>query len=310
MSPADLDMRDAFFDSVYELAAHDPNLIFLTADHAAFSLERFKRDLPRQYFNVGIAEQNMVSVAAGLALSSKRVFIYSIANFVTLRCFEQISVDLGGMNLPVTIVGSGPGYSYGSDGPTHHATQDVAILRTLPHLTILNPADAVASTACVQMGYKAVGPTYIRIERGVLPVLYDDHHSFSAGFAQIRMGRDLLIISTGIMVHKALEVSDRLSEIGIGAGVLDLYRLKPVYEPSLLSSLQGVERIVTLEENSIVGGLGSLVAEILADHKRMIALKRIALPDRHCYEYGNRDWQHSYEGLDVAGIVRVIEGWK
>jgi transketolase len=307
---SNIDVRDAFFDEIYRIASRDRNLVVLTDDQGAFSLDRFRNDLKGQYLNMGIAEQNIISVAAGLALGGKIPFVYGISTFITMRCFEQIRDDLSCMNLPVTIIGSGPGYSYGSDGPTHHATQDVAILRTLPHLTILNPADAVASSACVQMGYKALGPTYIRIERGVLPILYDDHHSFSAGFAQIRMGRDLLIISTGIMVHKALEVSDRLSEIGIGAGVLDLYRLKPVHEPSLLSSLQGVERIVTLEENSIVGGLGSLVAEILADHKRMIALKRIALPDRHCYEYGNRDWQHSYEGLDVAGIVRVIEGWK
>jgi transketolase len=148
------------------------------------------------------------------------------------------------------------------------------------------------------------------MERGFLPRLYDDHHSFSAGFARIRPGRDLMIVSTGIMVHKALEVSEQLSKKGIGAGVLDLYRLKPVDEPSLISALDGVKRIVTLEENSIVGGLGSLVAEILVDHNRTIALKRIALPDRHCYAYGNRDWMHSYEGFDVAGIIRAIEGWK
>src|SRR5262249_44645311 len=116
MSLADADMRDAFFDGVYDLAVQDPDLVFLTADHGAFSLERFRKDIPRQYFNVGIAEQNMVSVAAGLALSGKRVFIYSIIDFVTLRCIEQISVDIGGMNLPVVIVGVGAGFTYSTDG--------------------------------------------------------------------------------------------------------------------------------------------------------------------------------------------------
>lgn len=306
---SNIDIRDAFFDEVYRIAANDCNVVVLTDDQGAFSLERFKNDLKGQYLNMGIAEQNIISVAAGLALGGKIPFVYGISTFMTMRCFEQIRDDLSCMNLPVTIIGSGPGYSYGSDGPTHHATQDVAILRTLPHVTILNPADAATTTACARMGYKAASPTYIRMERGVLPRLYADNHSFSAGFAQLRPGRDLMIVSTGIMVHKAMEVSEQLSKSAVIAGVLDVYRLKPVDESSFLSALHGVKRIVTIEENSIIGGLGSLVAEILVDNTSAIPLKRIALPDRHCYAYGSRDWMHSYEGFDVAEIIRAIDDW-
>ncbi len=146
--------------------------IFLTADHAAFSLERFKKDMPRQFFNVGIAEQNMVSVAAGLALSGKRVFIYSIVNFVTLRCFEQLSVDLGGMKLPVVIVGVGAGFTYSTDGPTHHGTQDVAAMASIPNLARFSIAPT-RSTARRLRGWpmRRNGPTYVRIEKGKLPTL-------------------------------------------------------------------------------------------------------------------------------------------
>ncbi len=134
-----VDIRDAFFDKLYNIAKNDSQVIFMTADMAAFGLVKFKNDLPNQFINVGIAEQNMVSVAAGLALRNKKVFIYTIIPFATERCYEQLSVDACGMNLPITIIGVGPGLTYGSDGPTHHGTQDIAIMRSLPKITILNP---------------------------------------------------------------------------------------------------------------------------------------------------------------------------
>ena len=144
---SDIDIRDAFFDELYEIAKEDKEVLFLTADMGALSLEKFKRDLPSQYINVGIAEQNMISVAAGLTLGGKKVFVYAIAPFITQRCYEQIKIDLACMRLSVTIIGAGAGIAYNSDGFTHHATQDIAIMRALPGMIILNPADSVTAAA-------------------------------------------------------------------------------------------------------------------------------------------------------------------
>jgi len=303
MSPADLDMRDAFFDSVYELAAHDPNLIFLTADHAAFSLERFKRDLPRQYFNVGIAEQNMVSVAAGLALSSKRVFIYSIANFVTLRCFEQISVDLGGMNLPVTIVGVGAGFTYSTDGPTHHGIQDVAAMASVPNLTILNCSDAANSGAFARMAYENQGPTYVRIEKGKFPSVYDTGLAdYSPGLAVLKPGRDGMIVTSGYLVHTALEAARGLQSEGLDVGVLDLYRIKPLNGPLLAASIATTRAVLTLEDNVTTGGIGSMLGTVLCEHSSAHPFRRIAVGDQHCFRYGDREWMYASYGLDPRTV--------
>ena len=275
----------------------------------AFSLEKFKQNISRQYINIGIAEQNMVAVAAGLALGGKVPFLYGISTFMTMRCFEQIKVDLCCMNLPVTIVGSGPGYTYGSDGPTHHATQDIAIMRVLPEMTILNPSDAVMAAASVSLAYKNLGPTYIRLEKGILPRLYDDDQDFDHGFEVLKEGCDLIILSTGVMVHRALRVADALYKHSIDAGVIDVYRLKPVNTDSLLSVLSGSSRLVTLEETSVIGGLGSLISELLTAEGKVMSLKVLAAPDQHVYEYGDRDWLHSRYGLDVNGLTGTILKW-
>lgn len=311
MKIADVDIRDAFFDEVYRIAARDHNVIFLTADMGAFSLNRFKADLKSQYINVGVAEQNLVGIAAGLAMAGKKVFAYTIAPFITQRCYEQIKVDLCGMKLPVTMIGVGGGITYGSDGPTHHAVQDVAIMRALPEITILNPSDPVMAPAAARMAYASSGPVYVRIDKGRLPLLYDDKADFSPGLSLIKPGRDLVIIATGVMVARALEVAEDLSQHGIKAGVIDFYRLKPVNEARLLALLEGTQRAVTLEENLITGGIGSIVSEILADNQVFIPLKRIGIEEkgyaRACY--GDREWMQSHLGLDTAGVSRGILDW-
>lgn len=305
-----VDMRDACFEELCKIATADRNVVVMTDDMGAFSLEKFKKDLAPQYFNMGIAEQNIVSVAAGLALGGKRPFIYGISTFVTMRCYEQIRVDLCCMNLPVTIIGSGAGYTYGSDGPTHHATEDVAIMRALPEMTIFNPSDPVLTAAMVRMVYKNSGPAYIRIEKGPLPCLYAEQHDFQRGFEVLRPGRDVVIVATGVIVHSALQVAEELSNHSLDAGVVDLYRIKPIDEGALSSSLGQAKRLITIEENSIIGGIGSLVAEIMAGRSRPVPLKRIALPDRFCCEYGNREWLHAYQGLDVKSLAKTILEWK
>lgn len=307
---SDIDIRDAFFNEVYAIALKDPNVIFLTADMGAFSLNAFKKDLSSQYINVGVAEQNLISIAAGLALGGKKVFVYSIAPFVTQRCYEQIKIDLSCMRLPVTIIGSGPGITYNSDGPTHHAIQDMAIMRALPEMMILNPSDPATATAAARISYKNDGPVYVRIDKGKLPLLYDNEEDFSDGLALLKKGRDLMLITTGIMVHQAFKVVDELAKHFIDAGIIDLYRIKPINEELLLSVIEKSNRIVTLEEHSIIGGIGSAICEILVDRGKVLPLKRIAIADKNCVGYGDREWMHSFYGLDVNSITKTILDWQ
>lgn len=306
----DIDIRDAFFEEVHAIASKDRNVLFLTADMGAFSLNRFKENLSDQYINVGVAEQNLVSIAAGLALGGKKVFIYAIASFITQRCYEQIKIDLCGMGLPVVIIGSGPGISYNSDGHTHHAIHDIAIMRALPEMTIFNPPDPVMAGATARIAYKSHGPIYIRIDKGKLPFLYDNDEDFSDGLALLKKGRDLMIITTGVMVHQAFKVADELTKHSIDAGIIDLYRIKPINEKLLLDLIEQSDRIVTLEEHSIIGGIGSAISEILVDKGKVLPIKRIAIADKKYVGYGDREWMHSFYGLDVNSIIETILNWQ
>jgi transketolase len=283
-----LDIRDAFFDELYEIARRDRNVVFLTADMGALSLERFRQDFPDRFINVGVAEQNLVSVAAGLALAGKRVFIYAIIPFVTLRCLEQIKVDLCVMKLPVTIVGSGAGFTYSSDGPTHHAIEDVSIMRALPGMTIYNPSDQVTAKAAALSASQCTGPVYIRLDKGSLPALYQADEDLSNGLALLRNGTKLLIIATGCMTHVALHEAEALRKSGINPGVVDLFRLKPIGE-ELIEIAQGYERVVTLEEHTLPGGMGGAVVELFADKGLMVPVKRLGIPDVYPACYGDRE---------------------
>jgi transketolase len=304
------DIRDAFFDALYDIAQEDKQVIFLTADMGAMSLERFRKDLPQQYINVGVAEQNMVSVAAGLALAGKKVLIYAIAPFATQRCYEQIKVDLSGMHLPVTIIGAGPGISYNSDGATHHSVLDISIMRALPGMIILNPSDAIMASRMASICYKSGTPVYVRIDKGKLPLLYSPREAFSDGLSLVKEGRDLLIVTTGAMVHKALRVAEELKKSSIDPAVMDLYRIKPVNETLFLRYAGQCGRIVTLEEHSLMGGIGSVVSEILMDHGTMVPVRRFGIEDKYCERYGDRDWMHKRYGLDDQTLIDHIRGWQ
>ena len=275
----------------------------------AFSLERFKKNLNRQYINVGVAEQNMISVATGLTLGGKKVFVYAVAPFVTMRCYEQIKVNISGMCLPITIIGAGPGITYNSDGPTHHAVQDIAIMRALPGMVILNPSDPVMASRMARISYESHYPAYVRIDKGRLPAIYSPGEEFSDGLSLVKRGRDLLIIATGLMVHKGLKIAEELKKHSIDTAVMDLYRIKPVNVSLLLDSVSQYGRIVTLEEQSIIGGIGSAVMEILVDHGTMVPVKRFALEDKYCERYGDREWMHKHYGLDDRTLLNNILAW-
>lgn len=303
------DMRDAFFEELFQIASKDCDVILLMADQGALTFKKFEEKIPNQLINVGIAEQNMISVAAGLALSGKKVFVHAIANFTTLRCYEQIKVDLSIMSLPVTIAGIGAGFTYGSDGPTHHASQDIAAMRAIPGIRILNASDHINLSAFPHIAYRIPKLTYIRFEKGNFKALYDKKHNFLDGMHEVVTGDDSVIISTGVMVHQALDIANNFkSKIGL----IDIYQLKPLNEKKLLKILSKYKNIIVLEEHLVFGGLATIIADFLADHSinRNFSSKdfiRIGLPDENSFVYGDREYMHKQIGISSPQIIRKIE---
>lgn len=307
---SNIDIRDAFFDELYNIAMNDNDVILLTVDLGSFSLEKFKKDLKDQYINIGVAEQNLASIAAGLTLEGKNVFIYGITPFVTMRCYEQIKVDISGMHLPVKIIGSGPGIVYSNDGPTHHAIQDISVMRALPEMTIFNLSDQTMSSTIAKIAYESKNPVYIRIDKGKFPILYQENYDFSDGLSHLKKGQDILIITTGIMVHQAFKLADKLAERSIDIGIIDLYRIKPINERLLLHYIDQSKKIVVIEEHSIIGGIGSVICEILADNGRFVPLKRFAIEDKNCEICGDREWMRKFYNLDLDNIAKSILDWQ
>jgi len=297
-------MRDAFLDRLYDLAKQDRDIILVSADMGAPSIERFRRDLSSQYVNVGVAEQNMIMVAAGLTLGGKKVFTFTIGPFATARCFEFTKVDVSLMNLPVTIIGVGAGFSYDGDGPTHYATEDVSIMRALPHMQILSPCDSVAAAKFADLAYASNCPTYVRLDRQEVPEIYDASESFEEGFNQLKPGEDICIVATANMVHSALAIHRRFAQAGKNIGIIDLFRLKPIGE-EFKRALTKYKTIVSLEEHLLEGGMGSVIAELITDERLPIALKRIGL-DRYVYAYGRKHIQKLC-GIDEDSVVKAIE---
>jgi transketolase len=299
------DIRDAFFDELYRIAEEDQDVVFMTADMGAFSLVKFRKDFPERFVNVGISEQNLISTAAGLALSGKKVFVYAIIPFITLRCLEQIKVDLCVMNLDVAIVGAGAGFTYSIDGPTHQAIEDVSIMRALPRMTIFNPSEAKTATAAARQAYRSSGPVYIRLDKGKWPSLRDDNDDLAFGCSELRSGSQVLIAATGHMTHVALQVADTLKQSGVSTGLLELYRLKPL--PGKMADIAAnYKMIVTLEEHTLPGGMGGSIAEHLADQGIMIPITRFGIKDIYPEQLGERDWMLKDLGLDVETLTSRI----
>lgn len=304
------DMRDVFFGELYKIAMNDHDVVLLMADQGAKTFEAFRRDIPDQIINVGIAEQNMVSVAAGLALAGKKVFAHAIINFFILRAYEQIKVDLSIMNLPVTLVGIGGGYAYESDGPTHHANQDYAIMRVIPGLTMYNASDTVSLTAFAHHAYRQPRLTYIRFDKASHPPLYQpDMATFTEGSARLREGSDIALVSTGVALPWVMEIAESLKEKGISASVIDIYRLKPFNEKHFLSLISGTARIAVIEEHLAYGGLASCVSDALCDYGVSLPFRRFGINDAHCLHYGNREYLRRQMGLDKETIINNLGAW-
>ena len=248
-----IDMRDAFFEKLVEAARLDERIIVLSADHGAFALKKFEEEMPDRYINIGIAEQNMVGVAAGLAASGKIVFIYGISPFVSLRVLEQLTIDVAAMQLPVNVISVGAGFTYSTDGPTHQGLQDVAAIATIPGMTILNSSDPANARAFVDIALATEKPHYIRVEKeklSELPIIGNLQADLIDGVSLRVKGDDqVLIITTGQISHSVLEATTILKEShGISVSFVDVLRLKSFPEESLLGILGDNRLCISISE--------------------------------------------------------------
>lgn len=274
-------MRNAFIRSLIELARRNPRIFLLVGDLGYSVVEPFQNEFPDRFLNVGVAEQNLTGIAAGLALSGNIVFTYSIANFPTLRCLEQIRNDLCYHRANVKIVAVGSGVGYGPSGVTHHGTEDVAVLRALPGMALFSPADPVETALATRGAAEWPGPCYLRLGKSGEPAIHQEPPEFRIGWPiQLRNGRDVVILATGPVARNALLAAEKLEKTGIAAGMYSVHTIKPLKEEFLLELSRQTPLLVTVEEHSATGGLGSAVAEILAEMSgTRPTLKRLALPD-------------------------------
>ena len=303
--------RDAFIEALDEAAEKDKNIVLLSADLGAEKLDAFRAHHPKQFFHCGISEQHTIDFAAGLSLAGKTVFVYCMGPFLSLRCYEQIKCSLAMMNRPVTLISAGVGLGYADSGPTHYATEDIACLRALNGIEVLTPAD---NFAAVEMAKSSLTPKrlrYIRLDREPMPDVYAEHRLFRTGvwdgFHEIRQGGRVCILSSGYMLHRAIEANEELAEHRIDTGIIDLFQIKPISADLLLPVLINYDAIVTVEEQCLSGGFGSAVVETLVDCGVGTPVKRMGLPDRYYFENGGRANILDSFGLSVADICETVK---
>jgi transketolase len=302
-------MRDAFVRTLEGIAQKDPNVSLVTGDLGFGVLTNFAKRFPKQYINAGVSEQNMTGLAVGMALEGKTVFTYSIGNFPTLRCLEQIRNDACYHGANVKIVAVGGGYVYGSLGLSHHATEDLAIMRALPNITVLAPGDPVEAAAATEAIYRTPGTCYLRLGRGGEPVVHRDQVNLTIGKAmQLFAGDDLVLISTGGILPVARDVREQLAAKGLKAGLFSMPSVKPMDVETIRTISAKTKWIFTLEEHSVIGGLGSAVAEILAQLPAAKAyLKMIGVPDSYLKIVGDQNFLRNFQGLSVEAVMGVIQ---
>ncbi len=306
--PNPISQRDSFWNKIYEIARQDRRIVIVSADMGAPALDRIRRDLPGQFVNVGIAEQNGILVASGLAREGKRPFFYAIAPFAVFRPVELTRVNQAIMKIPITIVGVGAGFSYEDSGPTHHLLEDIAVMRAFPNITLHSTSDAAMAAAVAEQSCNWPVANYVRLDRQVLPDVHGETKlDFKAGFAVLRPGQQAQIVATGYMVHKALKVADLLKAAGLDVGVIDLFQL-PCDGDALVKQIKTAPKLFTLEEHFLPGGLGSAVLEMLADRGAALPVRRFGLgdPGTYSYVYGGRETIHASYGLAPDAIAAEI----
>ena len=269
-------MRTSFINILHDLAKIDERIFLLTADVGFSVFERFMQEFPDRYLNVGVAEANMINIAAGLAMSNKIVYAYTMAHFITTRCYEQIRLNLCYQNTNVKLIGSGGGLTYGSAGATHHAIEDISIMRSLPNMCVICPGDPIETKYAIDASLRHEGPVYIRVGKDT-PLVHNNDINFQIG--------------KGI----------------IGASVVSIHTVKPL-DVDLIKDLAYSEKpMFTIEEHSIIGGLGGAVSEVLAELECNVPFKRIGLPDEYSHIVGSQKYLRKKFGINEDNIYKIIK---
>lgn len=296
--------RDAFIDTLFEYAKNDKKILLLSNDQGAIALDNFREKIPNQYINLGVSEQNIIGVAAGLTKEGFNCFVYSIASFIINRAIEQIKIDLCNMKLPVKIFGVGSGYSYAVDGPTHHATEDIGLLNLMPNMQIFSPSDSLSVETIVKSLIKTNSPAYVRLDREMCSPIYNkSNFDLSNGFSELVKGDRYCIISTGKMSSTALNISKKVKRSKLG--VIDVYKIKP-FSDKFINKIKKYKKIFCLEEHNEVGGLGSIISSFIHDKKLKTEVVKLSLKQKTIFGYGSREMLHKNNSIDLKNLIKII----
>lgn len=298
-------MRNTFVNELSALAEKDPGTMLITGDLGFGVLTEFAKRFPAQYLNAGVAEQNMTALAVGLALEGRTVYTYSIANFPTLRCLEQIRNDACYHRANVKIVSIGAGFAYGQLGTSHHATEDIAIMRALPNLTLFSPSDPHEVRLVTRMAHATAGACYLRLGRGGEPAIHPVEPEFEFGNAlELAAGSEIAMVATGSILTEARQARELLAAQGVSAALYSVPVIKPFPADWLRGLASRVSLVVTIEEHSVLGGLGGSVAEIMAEIPgRSARLLRFGLEDKFSSTVGSQDYLRGHYGLSAKTIA-------
>ncbi|WP_417796289.1 transketolase family protein [Terasakiella pusilla] len=306
-------MRDALLEQIHQAMAEDDKIFFLSADFGSPVLDRIRADFPARFLNVGIAEQNLINVASGLGLEGYKVFAYAIAPFITMRCFEQIRVNLALLSvvrpMNVNLIGVGAGMSYVVSGPTHQCYEDLSLIRSLPNVELYSPSDHVTSAALSKVCLERQSIKYLRLDAQVLPKIYaDEILDVSAGYNVLRSGNGVCLVATGYMVHKALKVADYFKERGQEIGVIDLHCLTGFDERELTNHLANYKDVFSMEEGfRYRGGLDARLQEMMENQNFSIRFNSIGVEASYRYELGSREDLHAHSGIGEKDIIFKVD---
>lgn len=301
-------MRTAYLDTLYELASKDKNVYALISDNGAIVYDKYRKDLGKQYYNMGISEENMLGVAAGMANCGKIPFAYTIGAFLAYRALEFIRNDICLQNTNVKIVGTGAGMIYSALGPTHHSTEDLGCIRSLPNLTILSPASPMEVKKATRAAYEYVGPIYLRLGTNREQEIYEADYDFEIGKGvTLRYGKDVTLIGTGNILTEVLKAADELEQQGVSVRVINIHTIKPIDKEIIQQAIDETRAIVTVEDHDVIGGLGSAVAEVIAESGKGIPFKRIGLQEQFAKGYGDYNHMKHINNVDKERIVIIIK---
>ena len=302
-------MRDTFFKEIYTIAKKDKNLFVVSVDYGAPMLDHIRNDLPKQFINAGISEQNAVSLSAGMANDKKKVVLYSINSFLVFRALEQLKLDISYNNNPITIVTVGSGFAYGVAGPTHHSIEDVSILNSISGINLYSPSD---SNTVKFLSHKVLNnkrTNYMRLERGLLRKFPFTKKDYDNGYRSIKKGKDIIFIGYGINVERIFQIEKHMmqkTQRNIKFEILDLFRLKPLNIKLLCKKIRKFKYAFILEEQIETGGISSYLAKILLEQKINIIYKSFSVPDRNVYNFGDRNYIYEKIKLDNDNIAKSI----